>query len=67
MEPETAQDYIDEAIASLDMGEVEQAQGEALIAIAKVLLEFLLDGEDDSVPAGPIPYEDYGDSNVSRP
>lgn len=53
---------VDEAFNALNDGEVEEAQAHALIAIAIVLLGAVENDEvepDDTVPAGPILYEDY--------
>lgn len=55
MTPQTAEDFIQEAIYSLDEGDHLQAVAEALVALAKIFVQ--VDVEFDAVPAGPIDYE----------
>lgn len=69
MEPQTVEDWINEAVYSVDEQEYERAIAEALIAVALALWELTCEGDDDDdcrVPAGPIAYEDYGDSGADN-
>ena len=56
MNPQTADDFINEATYSLDDQEYQRAAAEALVAIALLLSQTVLH-DDEQLPAGPIDYE----------
>lgn len=56
--------FIDDACDAINMSDYKLAQASALTAIAIVLLGLVESpDEESSVPASPIPYDEYGDAD----
>ena len=59
-------DWMEESISGHDTGDYKASISSALLAIAYVLRDFLGEEQDeDKIPAGPIPYPEFGDGSAS--